>query len=292
MKNHLVLFLISAIGISLLFPSCFAPQEGQEIVAEGDMRQVVINVISINQKPFSRAYGAESVTHLDFAIFDNNGTKIVKVNQRDTDNDFMHPTVSLSVGEYRLVIVAHSGNGTATITSPTEVTFPDNKVTDTFAYYGTLSITDQTASSSDVNVEMARVVSMVRLIMTDSELPSDLAQLKFYYTGGSSTFNPQTGFGSKNSRQTEYRSLAGSTVDENGYHLFEIYTFPHIVSDELKLTITPMDADGTKIANERILDGIPIELNMITELKGAVLVGTTLNITIDDEWDGTMHYEF
>ena len=36
----------------------------------------------------------------------------------------------------------HSCDGSATITSTEKVTFPNNKVTDTFFYYGTLVVTD------------------------------------------------------------------------------------------------------------------------------------------------------
>lgn len=138
---------------------------------------------------------------------------------------------------------------------------------------------------------------MVRVILTDTELPADFAQLQLYYTGGSSTFNPQTGFGAKNSRQTEVGTLAESRTTAEGYHVFEIYTFPHIVEDELKLTLIPQDAQGQAIAPERVIEAIPVKLRCITECRGLLFTsGSTtsgsIHITINDQWGETLHHDF
>ena len=59
---------------------------------------------------------------------------------------------------------------------------------------------------------------MFRLVLTDEEIPATVAKLKFYYTGGSSTFSPRDGYGCVNSKQTEVRSTADPDWDSvNGY---------------------------------------------------------------------------
>lgn len=76
---------------------------------------------------------------------------------------------------------------------------------------------------------------MFRLVLTDEEIPSSVSKLKFYYVGGSSTFNPSTGYGCVNSKQTEIRTIA------NGVTTFSIFTLPHTEDDVLtKLTVTPL----------------------------------------------------
>lgn len=283
MTNRLINIWL-AVSVSVLLTSCFRTADE----AIGDQEGW--------HRIDTRANGVESVTRLDLAIFDASGTKLVKVNQNGVDNDFMHPSVSVPEGELKLVIIAHSGNGAAIISSPTEVSFPNNKVTDTFAACTTLSITEDMPASSSIDLELNRSVAMIRLIMTDTEMPEGFSQLQFYYTGGSSTFNPQTGYGSKNSRQTELRTLAESTVDADGHHIFEIFTFPHIAEDELKLTITPQKADGQAIGTPKTIESIPINVNVITELQGQIFTGqssqTVINITINDDWGSIQHIDF
>lgn len=294
MKSY-VMLLSAAVLWCVLLTSCF--RTADEVAENQDGKhRLDINVTRISQQPFTRAYGAESVTRLDLAIFDASGSKVVKVNHVKADGDFMHPSVSVPEGDLRLILIAHSGNGVATVSSPTEVTFPNNKVTDTFAAYTTLTIDEDTPSALSIDIELKRPVSMIRLIMTDTEMPEGFSQLQFYYTGGSSTFNPQTGYGSKNSRQTEIRTLAESTTDAEGNHIFEIFTFPHIAEDELKLTITPQKADGQAIGTPKTIESIPINVNVITELQGQIFAGqssqSVINITINDDWGGTQHIDF
>ena len=103
------------------------------------------------------------------------------------------------------LVIAHNGEGSATITSTEKVTFPNNKVTDTFYYYGDLIVTSEVQS---YDLTLTRAVAMFRLVLTDEEIPSTVTKFKFYYTGGSSTFSPKDGYGCVNSKQTEIRAVA------------------------------------------------------------------------------------
>lgn len=242
---------------------------------------------------FSRA--SASVAHLDMVVFDANGTKVAKFNQHEGDDKFGEPTLTLEDGTYTLVIIAHNGTGIATITSPEEVTFPSNKVTDTFYACQPLVVSESTTSQ---NITLTRPVAMVRVVLTDKSLPENFSRLQLYYTGGSSTFNPSTGFGSKSSRQTELRDLADAPRDAEGHPRFEIYTFPHEAEDVLKLTLTPMDDKGTAIETEKVLNEVPVRINYITEAAGLLFPNTTssntssLAITINDAWSGTTPITF
>jgi len=62
--------------------------------------------------------------------------------------------------------------------------FPNNKVTDTFYYYGDLVVTTEVQS---YDLTLTRAVAMFRLVLTDDEMPSNVAKMKFYYLGGSSS---------------------------------------------------------------------------------------------------------
>lgn len=210
------------------------------------------------------------------------GTKVKAVNQTVDDDGFGRINLDLTEGDYQVVVIAHSGTGSATITSPDEIKFPDNKVTDTFYYYAQLSVRE------DMTVDMLlkRAVAKFRLVTTDA-VPSGIQQLKFYYTGGSSTFDAVKGFGCKESRQTEYRSITADMVGKPAQ--FEVYTFPHVQEDKLKMTVSVLDASGDAVS-ERVFEDVPVKLNQITQYTGTFFQesnstgAATFTLKVDDQW--------
>lgn len=219
---------------------------------------------------------------LNVAVFDADGKKVKTVSQAASDADFGVVGLSVAPGTYKVVAVAHNCTGNATITSTEKVTFPNNKVTDTFCWYGTLTAT---ADRQEVAVILPRCVAMLRVVLTGSSLRDDIASVKFYYLGGSSTFSPSAGFGCVNSKQTEVRAW-------NDAGVFELYTMPHSAEDVLtKVEVTAYDA-GDNVVAEGLLENVPVALNRVTQYTGDLFgsgggtVGMTL--TIDPTWDGDM----
>ena len=235
---------------------------------------------------------ADNLSRLSVAIFNAEGNKVKSINQKAGDDSFGTIGVSLEQGIYQVVAIAHnSTEGNATITSTEKVTFANNKMTDTFCYCGELTIGD---SPIDKVLQMQRVVAMVRLKITGT-IPKSIARFKFYYTGGSSTINPSTGYGCVNSKQTEYRDCF-SAGDGSAVATYELFTAPHEMNDILKLVITAQDANNTAV-NEWTMEDIPVTRNKITTWSGNLFGGaesTTnegrLSLTIDAAWDGTQSY--
>ncbi len=184
------------------------------------------------------------------------GSRVKTVNQQAATDDF--GTVSFYLddeGDYEILLLLHSCDGNATTTALDGVKFPSNKVTDTFWFFAdSLAVHD--AVSLDIDV--SRRVAMYRFTI-EGEIPSDVAQMKFYYTGGSSTLDGTTGFGCVNSRQTEYRDVVSHAAGQT----FELFTFPHDETDELKMTVTALDAADNDL-HQVVYTNVPVELNMIT----------------------------
>ena len=109
-------------------------------------------------------------SRLTLAIFDGE-EKLETVNQLSTDNGFGTAYVSLDEGEYRLVVIAHNGKGNCTVSAPEKVKFASNKLTDTFYYYGRLSVTADGATS-DINLR--RAVGAFKLHITDETIPEEI----------------------------------------------------------------------------------------------------------------------
>ena len=247
-------------------------------------------VLNITPSEFATRSGTQSLGdicgRLNVAVFDADGRKVKSVAQSASDAGFGSIGLSLSEGSYSVVAIGHNCTGSATITSPEKVTFPNNKVTDTFAHYGTITVT---GSLQEVGISLQRAVAMVRIRLDDDlAAMANVAQLKFYYVGGSSTFSPSSGVGCVNSKQTEYRTFSDDGV-------YCLYTLPHETSDVLtKLTITALDA-GDNVVGECTIENIPVTVNRITDCTGTIAGGkgaVTTTILVNPDWDGIDSYTF
>ena len=288
MKTYLFRLPVILLAM-LMLNTCEKGYIAEEETKTGNESNVTLRVKSIEMVPFenttiSRASTemSELCSRLQFAVF-KDGEKKKNISQQAGDAGFGEATISLPEGDYQLVVMGHSCTGTATITDLEKITFPNNKVTDTFYYYGTFTVGND---SKIVELDLKRAVAMLRFNLTQP-LTENIKQLKFLYTGGSSTFSAITGFGSVNSRQTEIRDVA------SGQKVFEVYTFPHAQEGKLKVTITALDANGTEVA-ETVMEEIPVEVNKISVYNGVLFDDTTnssspsIKVKGDGDWDGTI----
>lgn len=224
-------------------------------------------------------------TVVNFAVFQN-GEKVKTVNQKKTDEGFGTIKIALPAGNYQIVALVHSGTGNATVTSTDKITFANNKVTDTFCHFSDLAVSE----SKSVDINLDRVVSMFRFTVED-EIPSDVSQMQFYYTGGSSTLNAENGLGCVNSRQTEIREVTNHSAGQ----VFEVYTFPHEMQDVLNMTITALDAGGNEYSVKSLPD-IPVEYQKVTNCSMPFFSGSagsqsgSWTLYGDDAWKGEINY--
>ena len=288
--------LLFAISI-LTLTACEKPILGEDEVGDSPAdANVILRFTQFEQEAFTRA--ATDITslcsRLNIAIFNSEGTKVKTVAQKEGDAGYGTVALSLAEGTYQLVVIAHNCEGSATITSSEKVTFPNNKVTDTFYYYGDLVVTSET---QNYDLTLTRAVAMFRLVLTDEDIPSAVAKFKFYYTGGSSTFSPKDGYGCVNSKQTELRTVPAGSASGT---IFEIFTLPHTEEDVLtKLTVTALDANDNTI-NERIFENVPVVRNQVTRYTGSFFgsggggqTGSgSFRMTADPDWDAVNGYTF
>ncbi len=226
---------------------------------------------------------------VNLAVY-KDGARVKYVNQQVTDDGFGSIALSLPAGEYHLLILAHNGDKDATTTKIDEVTFNNNKVTDTFVYIDTLEVSEDMQKS----VRMKRAVALVRFVANDN-MPDNVKTMRFYYTGGSSTMDGTTGQGCKNSRQTEEREVTDEMIGQPTS--FDIYTIPHGEDDKLKLTVSALDANGT-VLYEKVIEEIPVRCNHITRLTGEFFTEeekngiATFTIEVDAGWDEQIDFSY
>ena len=291
--RNVLLFCLSV--VCLLLTGCeksIVGEQSEESALEGN---VLLRLSIYEQESFgTRAVQdiGQWCSRVNVAFFQD-GTKVKSASQERSFSSFGTVPVSIAAGTYEVVVIAHNCDGSATITNEETVTFPSNLVTDTFYYYGTLTVSDQQAS---YDLELQRCVAMFRLKIADA-IPDDAVKIRFYYTGGSSTFSPKKGVGCVNSRQTVMMPLSPSQK------VYEVYTLPRADSEALKMTITCYNDDNDVQAEKELTD-VPITTNKITSYTCTMFGGTAepgsddpgsgsetssgLRLSLNGEWGGTI----
>lgn len=254
---------------------------------------VVLSVCSIEQTPFkqlTRAALADVCTRLNFIIFDKDGVRVDQKNQELGDDGFGQAGFTLPLGDYRLVIVAHSAKGNPTVNKRSSsknesVSFSNaNGFTDTFFASQDLTVGEDGVS---LEVNLTRIVALIRFINVDP-IPVKADSVRFYYKGGSGSLDALSGWGNVNSEQ--YAGFGKGRLSAP----YEIYTIPW--QDKESLDVTVSTYGNTDLLTSTDIKGIPIRRNSITTCRGAIFDGKVARVqvviqAINDEWGSPIEYE-
>lgn len=237
----------------------------------------------------SRPVG-EVCTRISFALYSKSSgsyTKTSETSQESSSSNFGTVQMSVPQGSYLLVVIAHSGNGKATMTNPEKITFYNNKITDTFFCAQDIEV----GNDADLSVDLSLKRAVAKVCFSpDDKTPKEITKMQFYYTGGSSTFNAVSGYGCVNSKQTEDRNVEASAY--TGSSSYEIFTFPHADNKVLSLQVTALKSDGTSLFQRKFND-IQVAVNHITRCHGNFFGEDAGGgrvapaVTVDDEWNAS-----
>lgn len=275
----------SLIGIMVLMASCEKfPLDSSSYEKDAN---IMVNTSGLSHEQTTRSIKplSELCTRISYAFYQG-GERTKVVNQDAEDNGYGSMAVKLLPGKYTLLVVGHNGESNATTTDMNKIQF-SGKVTDTFVYCDEIVVGEEPRT---VEAEAVRNVAMFRLNISGG-IPDNVKQLKFYYTGGSSSFDAATKLGCVQSRQTEYRVVNPSQTTYN------VYTFPHSEEgDMLKMTITALD-DADNTIKEHVLTDVKVKVGVITTLTINFFDGTNdganqevnIGISADDEWKDSIN---
>ena len=245
--------------------------------------------IQLEQTPYSsitRSEPANICSRLNFAIYNLSGSRIKQTNQVLGETGFGTASFQLDEGTYQLVILAHSSNGNPTMTDPAKIRFTNAQgFTDTYLYSGNITIT---AEPQTHTLTLHRITALCRFVIL-GDIPANVAKMRFYYTGGSGTFNATTGLGNVNSKQDLKFDVT------SGQREFDLYTFLHDVQGTIHLKASALDAADNVIL-EREFD-ISLEQSMITYYSGNFFTGgeyeyATEGIYLNTDWEPNIKITF
>jgi len=233
----------------------------------------------------------------DIAIY-RDGERVIRDAQQTGDSDFGTLTTELEVGvAYQIVAIAHNCQKAMTTTDISKIT-ADREVSDIFWAYELFT----PSADTELSMVLRRIVAKVNFNISEPT-PAEVSSMYFYYTGGSSTFNGETGYGSVNSKQNTTIS-----VPETAYSAastYELFTIPRSDSEQLSLVVKAFTADES-IYKSGEYDDVPIRQNYITEYTGNFFTGaeepepdpdpdpseTSGGFKIITSWDGTLNHSY
>lgn len=280
--------------LAMLITACekpILPEDATDDTLSGNLK---VSIYQLEQTSFSsltRTAASDVCTHLNFAIYDMEGTRQKQTNQKVGDSDFGTTAFQLPEGSYQLVALAHSSSGNPTMTNPAKIQFTNSLgYTDTFLYHTMVTIGTEPQTLA---LSLHRIVALCRFVISDA-IPEGVARLEFTYKGGSGHFNAATGLGVTNSTQVvKYNVQAGKKNTQ-----FDLYTFLHETEGTINLKVTAYDA-ADNIQHEREFD-IPMTQNKVTWLTGDFFTDVTpvnsqsftTTVTIDTDWNGETHITY
>jgi len=235
---------------------------------------VSVNGFSITQEGFAGTRGT--------AVGSYNDVKVLTLAFYKSDDDsevYKHTQVKgnlaagetfgefstrLGIGSYTMVVIANGGQNAVTLTSPTEATYGENRVLETFV--NTQTVTVSSAAAMSVSATLERVVTALVVQSTDNR-PADVTHMRLTYSGGGKGFNPTTGLATSNAgfvNLMNYTGAADATTISGGY-LF-------LATDEetMDVTIETLDAADGNVVFSKTVTGVPMKRNRQTTLTGAI----------------------
>lgn len=294
---YLCATVCSALALCLPLGSCSKALDTVSEQDNGNIIQLNLSVFSIEQIPFSQymtrggSYPADVCSKISYAVYSGTGDNMTKQqkNQDSGDSGFGTVSFNLEEGTYKIVVIAHNGDGNPTMTSPSKISFNNKeglKMTDTYLYCADVTVTPE---NHELQLELKRIVAKFLLHLEDSAIPEEVTQLKFEYTGGSSTLDALTGKGCVASKQSE-------TIDcREGVFDYSVYTFIRDDSNTLKMKVSALNSSG-EVLKEKEFSDVPVSLNYITKYSGQMfdkaILSSAFEIVIDNDWAGTVDRTF
>ena len=136
----------------------------------------------------SRTRAALSTVSTKLDLWLDDGNDVIAVNQTSSDVEFGSVSLTLNkLKTYTLYAIAHKCDAAATLADGV-ISFPDDKVKDTFWYTTTFS----PATATTVNCVMSRIVSMFRIETTDA-VPTDVKKIRITQRNVFDRWNVSTG---------------------------------------------------------------------------------------------------
>lgn len=230
--------------------------------------------MSFELSPMTRASLSSVSTRLDVWITDGETTD--EVHQSSTDVGFGSVSLTLNKTKtYTLYAVGHKGDGAATLADGV-VSWPDDKVKDTFWYTTTFS----PATTTTINAEMHRIVSMFRIETTDA-VPAEAKKMRITQAGVYDRWNVSTGATHQLDRIS---TINISSTNADGTASFNVYSINSDTETLHNITAEVLDANDNVIQSHTFAD-VPLRNGYRSVYRGPFFISSSMSLSFTtDDW--------
>lgn len=205
-----------------------------------------------------------------------------------TYDTFGQFSLSLPVGNYKMIVLGYGSERPVVFNSMTEVVFDEEKARETFAYTQDVVVTNSAAV--DLSATLSRIMSRLCVYSSDERM-AEAATLRISVAKGGQGFNPLTGFATSDtgfSVLIEPNSAAGE-VSKSMMHLF-------LIADEeaMDVTIETLDASDHVLFSQ-VVNNVPFKRNRVTILTGKMysIEGTANEgFQLETDWIDNYYMDF
>ena len=290
MKSHKNFSVFALMMVAAFMSSCekMVLSESTKVENSGKSK-VVLRVSQFEQIPLDKMTRAEvgSVCgRLNYAIYDNSGTRVELVTQKSEDTDFGVASFALEKGDYRLVVVGHNAQNNPSFRANEKVTISGKNLTDTFWGGDELRVDNEDVN---MNLFLKRIVAMVRIIPEDA-IPEGSDSLCIGYRGSRGSFDGRTGYGNTTAQQNVSFKMSKSDSQ------YDFYMIPRAERDTINLMVETYSPSG--ILAKKEIAKVPVHRNCATICRGNLFDNavdtnnSTITITVDDTWGDTIQHPF
>ena len=285
--------------LALVCTACTNPNGApdESAVANNETKKVTITFSPYDVKQMTRAARpiGDVASKLDVWLYEGTATTapeqtkpVAERHQTVGDDDFGTLALTLDKSKtYTLYAVAHKQSAATSIANGV-VSFPDEKITQTF-YYTTTFTPSKTTSLDCV---MKRCVGMFRVVIVD-EIPTGVKKIGVSVNGTPTqwSFPKLAGITPRTDDYT--MSWTNYKSETDGTTIFAIYILGSDVEQKYNITVSAYDADGAVVKQHAFTD-VPIRNGYMTTYRGSFFLDTSFSssFTVDDEWSSYDTVEF
>lgn len=276
MKNLLI-----ALAAVALFAACSKSDEPESTVnihvtpPYGDTTVTITFARMFDVQPMTRAAVSDVSTRLDVWLVE--GENLVEVHQSSSDAGFGTITTTLDKTKtYTLYAVSHKCESAATLSNGV-ISFPEDKVKDTFYYTTSFS----PATTTSVTCEMKRIVAMFRIETVDA-VPVDVKKMRITQKNVFDRWDVSTGA----THQLDRISTINITsTAQDGTIALSVYSIVTDSQTSHDVIVEALDADDNIIQTQTLAD-VPLRNGFKTVCRGTFFTSSnvTMSFTSASDW--------
>lgn len=272
--------------IMILLASIFllACTSNDDEIADVDVSKTVAFALqgdfSFSITPFTRSLEADGYAMSDVWVLDYvDGVLKQQVHQTSSDANFGSPSISLGYGSHHLYFVTSRGASPVLDTDASTLSF--SRVSDTFWKDYELTVTSST--SSTISVELDRIVTKLRITITDA-VPDDAATFNItphtWYYG----FNYMTGAPiAETTDATSTINIPSSSLGQQNV-MMSMFSFSPASDWQTNVSLNSKTSASVVIGNASVAN-VPFARNRITNVTGDLYSRVSMaGMTLNTDW--------